>query len=98
MGKFIIDGKIITADEELSWRDVGKDLVALNTTSGEYFTFNAIGRTVWLSIAEGKSINCVIDQISLEYNTIEKEAILSDIKFFTSELMKKGLLKSSPCE
>ena len=98
MGDFILDGKIITADEELSWRDVGEDLVALNTTSGEYFTFNAIGRIVWLSIAEGKSIEDVIDEIASEYSSVDKKTILSDIKLFTSELIDKGLLKASPCK
>jgi hypothetical protein len=74
MDGFIFNNQELTINEELSWRDVGNDLVTLNTSSGEYFTFNPIGRIIWLSIAEGNAMEQLVENIALEYD-VEKSKV-----------------------
>jgi hypothetical protein len=93
MDKFILDNKVFEINDALSWRDVGEDLVALNTTSGEYFTFSNTGRIVWLSIAEGATLDRLTEKITSEYNVDENQA-LSDIKSFINELKESGLIQA----
>ncbi|MCK5849658.1 MAG: PqqD family protein, partial [Kiritimatiellae bacterium] len=66
MGDFVYNGDVIKPSEDLSWRDVGGELVALNTTSGQYYSFNSVGREVWLAIAEGLVLEDLIDRIVVD--------------------------------
>lgn len=59
---------IFKSTDEVTWRDVNGELVVLKLTSGEYFSFNAIGRLTWMNLSEGKSIADAIDTIAAEYD------------------------------
>lgn len=50
---------IFKSTDEVTWRDVNGELVVLKLTSGEYFSFNAIGRLTWMNLSEGKSIGLI---------------------------------------
>ena len=95
MDVFRYKNQELSINEELSWRDVGNDLVTLNTSSGEYFTFNPIGRTIWLSIAEGKAMDQLVENIALEYE-VEKTKVQADIEIFIDKLIEGGLIVSLP--
>ncbi len=77
--------------DNYSWRDVKGELIVLNLDSGEYFTFNEIGRTLWLALSEGKDIKEAVDTILKEYDTKEDE-VLADIKSYLQGLLDEGLL------
>ena len=95
MDGFLYNKQELSINEELSWRDVGNDLVTLNTSSGEYFTFNSIGRIIWLSIAEGKAMDQLVENIALEYD-VEKAKVQADVEIFIDKLIESGLIVSSP--
>ena len=77
--------------DNYSWRDVKGELIVLNLDSGEYFTFNEIGRTLWLALSEGKALKEAVDTILKEYDTKEGE-VLGDIKSYLQGLLDEGLL------
>ncbi len=79
------------APENYSWRDVNNELVVLNLQSGEYFTFNNIGRLIWLAVNDGKTVDETVRSILEQYETTEENAI-TDVKVFISNLLSEGLL------
>ena len=88
--------RILTSDtfkvpEEVSWRDVNGEMVVLKLTSGEYYTFNEVGRITWLALAEGKEIEETVQMVIDEYDvTFEKAK--SDVENFAMSLIKQELL------
>ncbi len=77
--------------DNYSWRDVKGELIVLDLDSGEYFTFNEIGRTLWLALSEGKDIQETVKAILKDYDTKEEE-VLGDIKTYLQGLVDEGLL------
>ena len=81
------------APDNYSWRDVNNELVVLNLQSGEYFTFNNVGRLIWLSVNDGKTVDEIIRSVVEQYATTEEKAV-ADVKAFISNLLSEGLLIS----
>jgi len=77
--------------DEVTWRDVNGELVVLRLTSGEYYSFNSIGRLTWMNITEGKSIAEVVDAIAAEYEVSHEQAE-SDVHSFVEGLLTNDLL------
>ena len=81
------------AHEDLSWRDIKGDLVVLNLKSAQYTTFNGVGRAIWISLTDGKTVGQVADDIAGQYDA-RRNVILADVCQFTSRLFYAGLLTS----
>ena len=75
-----------------SWRNIDEELIALNLSTGEYHTFNDVGRTIWLSIAEGEGVEGAAAAVVNEYD-IDVETAKADVRQFIELLGNKGLLK-----
>lgn len=79
------------APDNYSWRDVNNELVVLNLQSGEYFTFNNVGRLIWLSVNDGKTVDEITRSVMEQYATTEEKAV-ADVKAFIGNLLSEGLL------
>ncbi|MHB8844964.1 MAG: PqqD family protein [Nitrospirota bacterium] len=79
------------APDNYSWRDVNNELVVLNLQSGEYFTFNDVGRLIWLSVNDGKPVGDITRLVVEQYATTEDKA-QNDVTAFISNLLTEGLL------
>ena len=82
---------VFKTTDEVTWRDVNGELVVLKLTSGEYYTFNTIGRLTWMSLSEGKSVAETIDAIASEYE-VSPEQAESDVHSFVDGLLTNDLL------
>lgn len=87
----IASESIYKAPDNYSWRDVNNELVVLNLQSGEYFTFNEVGRTIWLLINDSKSVEEITRSVTEQYATSEEKAG-SDVRSFISNMLREGLL------
>jgi len=87
----ILSQDIFKTTDEVTWRDVNGELVVLRLTSGEYYSFNSIGRLTWMNITEGKSIAEVVDAIAAEYEVSHEQAE-SDVHSFVEGLLTNDLL------
>ncbi len=45
-----------TDDAAVSWRDIDGEIVALDISSGAYFTLNGSGRLLWMALVEPTSV------------------------------------------
>ena len=75
----------------ITWRDIRGELIALQLDSGEYFSFNEIGRLVWLAVTEGQTPRQALARIAAEYD-IEPEQAEADVSAFLQGLLDGGLL------
>ena len=83
--------------EEVSWRDIKGELIVLQLSSGEYFSFNEIGRLAWISLAEHKSIGQVIEAVLAEYDVSLAQAE-ADVVAFVQGLLGNKLLIQQPVQ
>ena len=82
----------LTPSADVTWRDVDGELVVLNLTTGEYYTFNDVGRTVWGTIAAGENLTEVARRVANEHS-LEVDAVVCDIKSFINGLVEQRLVK-----
>jgi hypothetical protein len=77
--------------DDITWRNVDQEVVVLKLESGEYFTFNDLGREIWLDLVEGLSLSAIIEKVAQTYDVEVKQAE-ADVTRFASGLLQKGLL------
>jgi len=87
----ILPENIYKTTDEVTWRDVKGELVVLKLTSGEYFSFNTVGRLTWMNLSEGKSVAEVVEVIATEYDVTHEQAE-SDVFSFVDGLLTNDLL------
>lgn len=94
MADFVLNGEAFTPSEDMSWRDVNGELVSLNTVSGEYYNFNAVGREIWMGMVEGRTVEAVVERILADYDISDRETAMRDIENFMLDLKAAGLIES----
>ena len=72
-------------------RLVGEETVLLNLESGIYFGLDGVGKFIWDSVSDGKSLAETVDSIVAEYKIGEDQAT-KDVVDFTATLVERGLL------
>jgi hypothetical protein len=82
---------VLQPTDDITWRNVEEEIVVLKLGTGEYFTFNDLGREIWLFLTEGNSISEIIQKIVDTYE-VEKNQAAADVEKFTSGLLHQGLL------
>ena len=75
-------------------RLVDDETVLLDLESGMYFGLDGVGKRIWETIAEGKSLGDIAVTISSEFEVDESQA-LADAIAFASDLVERGLLKAA---
>ena len=95
MEKKISRKSVFQTAEGISWRDIKGELIVLQLASGEYFSFNEIGRLAWLALAEQKSIKQVIEAVVAEYDVSLAQAE-TDVVDFVQGLLSNKLFIQHP--
>ena len=85
-----IDTRLSVPTQVMS-RLVGDETVLLDLESGLYFGLDGVGRRIWESIGEGRTLGETADVIVAEYE-VEAAQAQADVIDFTRNLVKRGLL------
>lgn len=64
--------------ENISWKTLQDKVVAVNVTTGVYFTMNAIASEIWLAIDQGKKEEDILKMLRENYPDINAETIAKD--------------------
>ena len=75
-------------------RLVDDETVLLDLESGMYFGLDGVGKRIWESVADGKTLGDVAAIITAEYDVDESQA-LADVIAFASDLIERGLLRAA---
>jgi hypothetical protein len=77
--------------EELEWREVEGELVAVDLRESRYLALNHTGQVLWTALAEGATPDELIERLVGAFG-IERVRATADVAAFTSELESRGLL------
>ena len=72
-------------------RLVGDETVLLDLASGIYFGLDGVGKCIWESVAEGKSLAQAVVVITSEFEVDDAQA-QADVLEFANTLIERGLL------
>ena len=81
----------LTVPPQVMSRLVGEETVLLDLASGLYFGLDGVGKRIWESITEGKSLAETVDVIVAEYD-VDCEQARADVTEFAGDLLERGLL------
>ena len=63
----------------ISWKQLGDRVVAVDTNNGDYYTFNEVASTIWVAVSENKSVDDIAAQIMDEYDIADAVQVRQDI-------------------
>ena len=78
--------------DELSWKAVDDEVVALDLATGTYFSANLSGSRLWERLSEGCDRADLIVTLVTEYAVSEEQAE-RDVDAFLDELQRHALLE-----
>lgn len=64
--------------ENISWKTLQDKVVAVNVTTGVYFTMNMVASEIWKAIEEGKTEEEILNMLNTSYPDIAPETIRQD--------------------
>ena len=65
--------------DNISWKQLGDRVVAVDTNNGDYYTLNDVASTIWLAVSDGKSVDDIVAQIMAEYDITDEAKVRQDI-------------------
>lgn len=75
----------------ISWKKLQDKVVAVNLTTGTYYTMNTVASDIWKLLAEGRSTAEVADTLASEYEA-DPATILADVECQLDYWKKEQLL------
>lgn len=78
-------------EEDLEWREVEGEILALDRRRGRYFTVTSSGALLWLALAEGTTAGALATRLSERFG-IDQSRAGSDVASFLRWLDENGLL------
>jgi hypothetical protein len=85
-----LDSKLSIPPQVMS-RLVGDETVLLDLASGIYFGLDGVGKRIWESVAEGRSLEETATVVPAEFEVDDARA-QADVVAFASDLVERGLL------
>lgn len=65
--------------DNISWKQLGDRVVAVDTNNGDYYTFNDVASTIWIAVNENKTTDDIVAQIMEEYDITDAAKVQQDI-------------------
>ena len=77
--------------DDLSWREVDGEIVALDGDSSVYVATNRTGAALWRLLAHGTTREQLVDELVGSFD-VTRERAEADVDAYLGELRTKGLL------
>ena len=65
--------------DNISWKLLSDRVVAVDTSNGDYYTYNEVASTIWVALSEDKTIDDIVAQIMEEYDITDAAKVRQDI-------------------
>lgn len=65
--------------DNISWKLLSDRVVAVDTSNGDYYTFNEVASTIWVALSEDKTIDDIVAQIMEEYDITDAAKVRQDL-------------------
>ena len=64
--------------ENISWKTLQDKVVAVNVTTGVYFTMNAVSSEIWAAIDQGMGEEDILKMLIKNYPDVDAETLKKD--------------------
>ena len=78
--------------EELRWREIDGEVVAVDIPSSKYLSANAAGAILWQMLAVGATLNSLAERLVEKFG-IDRDRAQADAKAFVDRLAERDLLE-----
>lgn len=85
------DGWLRLRTDDLTWREVGDELLVLKLSTGTYLTLNAVGKELWSKLEDGATGTQLAEGLVERYG-ISSEQAAEDVASFIGDMTSSGLL------
>jgi hypothetical protein len=82
---------VVVSPEQLS-ADLADEAAILNLTSGQYYTLDRVGATIWRFVHEPRTIAEIEARVAAEYD-VDGERCASDVATLIDALRAEGLVR-----
>jgi hypothetical protein len=79
------------APDDVDWRPVDGELVAIDRRTSEYLALNATGALLWQALLDGATTDELVDLVTGRY-PVERDQARHDVEAFLVELSDRRLL------
>ena len=79
--------------DDVEWRDVGDEILALDVNTATYLSVNASGAVLWEAVTKGATKEELVERL-VDHFGIGAEQAGTDVDAFLAGLAERGLLKS----
>ena len=79
-------------DDRVRWREIDREVVAVDIDSSTYLSTNGSGALLWLELAEGTTREALVERLAQAY-MIEATRAEADVDSFVHDLRSQGLLE-----
>jgi hypothetical protein len=79
--------------DNIVWRQVGDEVMVLDTASSEYLSVNLTGSALWALLLEGSTLSSLSSAL-VERFGVDQESAMHDASAFLSSLEQLGLLQA----
>ena len=78
-------------DEDLSWRQVGDELIVLDLRSNSYLSINESGTALWQMLVDGTTVRGMTARLASDFG-LDQDRATTDVEAFVAMLAERGLL------
>jgi hypothetical protein len=80
-------------DDRIRWRELDRDIVAVDIDRSTYLSTNGSGALLWLELVEGTTRDRLVERLAQAY-LIDHGRAAADVDSFLQELREQGLLEA----
>jgi Coenzyme PQQ synthesis protein D (PqqD) len=78
--------------DELSWRQVGDEVIVLDLRSNAYLSINQTGTALWEMLVDGSTPATMAERLMSEFS-VDEDRARADIEAFVAMLAERDLLQ-----
>lgn len=78
--------------ENISWKQLGDRVVAVDTSNGDYYTFNDVASAIWVAVSKDKSADEIVAKILEEFDIADEAQVRNDIDTQIAEWKEMRLI------
>jgi sensor domain CHASE-containing protein len=79
-------------EAELSWRQVGDEVIVLDLRSNAYLSINRSGIPLWEMLVDGSTPTTMTERLVSDF-AVEEERARADVEAFVAMLVERDLLQ-----
>ncbi len=78
--------------DNITWKSLQDKVVAVNVTTGVYYTLNPVASEIWQAIAQGRQESEIIASLKENYPDVEEKTLLNDYKEQLAYWVKENIV------